>query len=69
MLTVALRVPVALGSKVMTKVLVPPALTVEASGWVVTVNSEALVPETATIGVPDRLKAPLPLLVIVKVRV
>ncbi len=68
MLTVALRVPVAPGSKVTTNVFDPLALTVVASGWVVTVNSEAFVPETATIGVPDRLRSPLPLLDIVKVR-
>ncbi len=59
----------AVGSKITTKVFDPLALTVVASGCVVTVKSEALDPIIVTMGVPVKFKSALPVLDIVKVRV
>ena len=64
----ALRAPtLTLGANLTIKVVLPLAATL-AEGCVVTVKSAALVPLTATCGVPDRLKGRSPLLLIVKVR-
>ena len=67
MVIVAVRVPAALGSKVTVKVVLPAAAT-EAAGCAVTVKSAAFVPLTATSGVPERVRAPVPVFWIVKVR-
>ena len=67
MVSLAVRVPEALGSKVTWKVVVPLAVTGEV-GNAVTVKSAAWVPLTVTKGVPDRVRLPVPLLAIVKVR-
>ena len=55
MVIVAARVPAALGSKRTWKVVLPAAAT-EAAGGTVTVKSAALVPLTATSGVPERVR-------------
>ena len=67
--TVASRKPMAVGSNSTTNVLKPLALTVEASGCVVTSKSEAFDPMSVTMGVPVKFKSALPEFVIVKVRV
>ena len=66
-LIVASLLPVVLGSKVTTKVLFPPAATLVASGWVVTVKS--VVGLIDTIGVPLKLNDALPVFWMVKVLV
>ncbi|CAD0000402.1 hypothetical protein FLACHUCJ7_00021 [Flavobacterium chungangense] len=65
--TVAVLVPVADGSKVTTKVVVPVVAATGDVGWVVTVKSAALVPLMVTSGVPFRFKALAPVFSIVKV--
>ena len=60
-LTVALRVPIAVGVNWTVKVVLPPAAT-EAAGWLVTLKSAALVPPIETL---PTVKAAVPLLAIV----
>ncbi len=64
----AVRVPVAEGSNRTVNVEVPPAAMAFA-GCDVTVKSDALIPDTATIGVPPRASVSEPLFWMVKVRV
>jgi len=64
---VAVRVPVAVGSKVTMKVVVPPELT-GVVGICVTVKSAACVPVTSTSGVPARFRSASPVFWIVNVR-
>ena len=59
MLTIAVRVPVADGSKVIWKLVLPIGLTGDA-GNAVTVKSEALAPEILTTGLPDNVKLAAP---------
>ena len=63
-LSVALRRPLALGSNLTEKVVLPPGVTL-AAGAAVTVKSAACVPPTVTL---PRVSVALPGLVMVKVR-
>ncbi len=67
MVSIAVRIPPALGSNVTWNVVLPPAATGEL-GRAVTVKSTACVPLTATLGAPVRVSAAVPLLVIVNIR-
>ena len=68
MVTVAVRRPVAVGTKFTKKVVEPEAATGEA-GCTVTLKSEAFAPLRTTFGVPVRLSGALPRLAMLPKRV
>src|SRR5215213_4531858 len=66
-LTVALRMPAALGVKVIASVVLPPGASEVAGAWV-TLKSPAAAPLSTTEGLPVRVSAASPVLVMVKLR-
>ncbi len=66
-LTVAVRKPVALGSKVIVKVVVPPALATLVAASVVNEKSAAWVPPMVTRGLSVKFNGAEPVVVMVKV--
>ncbi|MPN21146.1 hypothetical protein SDC9_168525 [bioreactor metagenome] len=66
--TVAVRVPTAEGAKVISKVVLEPAV-IGVDGTAVTLKSSAFAPLTATSGEPVSVKSAVPVFWIVNVRV
>ena len=67
MLTVAVLIPRTDGSKCMVKVVLPLVAATEGAGWTVTLKSAALVPLRLTLGVPERVRTPLPVFLMVNI--
>ncbi len=66
MLTVAVRKPVAVGSKVIVKVVVPPPLVTGVEASTVSMKSPGCAPPIVTRGLSVRFRSAVPVLVMVK---